>query len=726
MSTGRGKERPLPRSGSKSFTRFEPLARSSDQRHRASTIPTPRDMTQINTGQDKKRHVSDIFEHRPSMDDGEVTSPEKLEGTAFQAQNLPDRFGEIPLELLSFTDRFIDSLSAKTWSEPPTIELLSNLFQEFYSKANAQIAVHISALSSKLTRESSPAASVRSSRSGTLSKHNGLKRDKDSFESLDKVGRDQQMLTASEVAEKRKARKLLELKRVALEEAVEKRACERPYASIWRHKSTLDEVRDEKLRSKTAALALVDIGLDELGIDIGDKAKNAEEIRSWLAPAMEGLANMNNEKSPLGKLQHLTNAHKHIVEMLSKIHPSSSSADEILPTLIYTLISSPPEGINVISNLLFIQRFRNQAKIDGEAAYCMTNLEAAIGFLEDVDLASLRADETPEGPSKSPARPVTPQSAKPDPYPTPKSASGKDIVEDASTEALVPTVRPTLGVDVRTSSDSSPLPSPSHHRRLSNMLQPIGAANEAVRSTADQGFKNISNTLDSSFKFMFGKLREQSEDGATADSVMPKTLDEARRLVSQSLTPDDPISETSSVTEMTTDPASKSEDKLLGLIGGRRAPLARDRSVDSAQSVGSGKRVGFATGSSSNLVPTPTSNSSNPPPNALDSMKNFGNSINPLNHLANFGGGLRAFGGSKPTPSPSLAPAPIPVHVAEKPGPHNAVEVINPATLDKIKVDPPLQRFVEMKSAGDMRVDEISELLKDYQRIAVVLKELAS
>lgn len=623
--------------------------------------------------------------------------------------------------------RFIDSLSAKTWSEPPTIEQLSILFQEFYGKANAQIAVHISALSSKLTRESSPAASVRSSRSGTLSKQNGLKREKDSFESLDKVGRDQQMLTASEVAEKRKARKLLELKRVALEEAVERRACEKPYASIWRHKSTLDEVRDEKLRSKTAALALVDIGLDELGIEIGDKAKNPEEVRSWLAPAADGLANMNNEKSPLGKLQHLTNAHKHIVDMLSKIHPSSSSADEILPTLIYTLIISPPEGINVISNLLFIQRFRNQTKIDGEAAYCMTNLEAAIGFLEDVDLASLRADETPEGPSKSSARPVTPQSAKPEPYPTPKSASEKHNVEVASTEAPVPTARPTLGVDVRTVSDSSPLPSPSHQRRLSNMLQPtkaIGVANDAVRSTADQGFKNISNTLDSSFKFLFGKLREQSEDSATADSVMPKTLDEARRLVSHSLTPDDPMSETSSVAEMATDPASKSEDKLLGLIGGRKAPLARDRSVDSAQSVGSGKRVGFATGSSSNLVPSTTPNSSNPPPNALDSMKNFGNSINPLNHLASFGGGLRAFGGNKPTPSPSSVP--IPALVAEKPGQQNAVEVINPATLDKIKVDPPVQRFVDMKNAGDMKVDEISDLLKDYQRIAGILKELVS
>lgn len=615
----------------------------------------------------------------------------------------------------------------KTWPEPPTIDQLSDLFQDFYSKANAQIAVHISALSSKLNREASPAASGRSSRSGTLSKQNVPKTNKESSDSLDKAGRDQQMLTASEVAEKRKARKLLELKRFALEEAVERRVCEKPYSSIWRHKSTLDEVRDEKLRSKTAALALVGISLDELGIEIGDKAGQTENISSWLAPAMDGLAKMNEEKSPLGKLQNLTTAHKHIVDMLSKIHPSSSSADEILPTLIYTLITSPSEGINVISNLLFIQRFRSAAKIDGEAAYCMTNLEAAISFLENVDLASLRADETLEGPGKSPGRPSTPLSSKSGPYPTPSTSTSSEKVGTNTSPPKSPSIakRPSLGLEARATSESSPLPSPSHQRRLSNMLQPakaIGAANEAVRSTADQSFKNISNTLDNSFKFLFGKLKEQNVDGTSAETVMPKTLDEARRLVNQSQGPEDPISETSSIVDGPTDAPLRSEDKLLGLLGGRKAPTPRDRSVDSVQSSGSGRRVIFAAGSSSNLVPTVTSTSNTPPPNALDSVKNFGNSINPLNHFASFGGGLRAFGGSKPTLNPSSAP----VTINEKVERQNIVEVVNPATLEKIKFDPPLRRFMEMKSASEMKVSEISDLLKDYQRIAGILNELVN
>merc|ERR1712093_875119 len=161
---------------------------------------------------------------------------------------------------------------------------------------------------------------------------------------------------------------------VALEEAVERRVTEGIYARIWRHRSTQDEAQDEKLRSKTAALSVVGIGLTDLGIDLGQEssenpdATKEKEVKEWLEGAREELIAMNDEKYPLGKLHHLKAAHKAIVGTLSHFHPSSS-ADEIMPMLIYTLITSRPEGIDVISNLYFIQRFRNESKIDGEAAY---------------------------------------------------------------------------------------------------------------------------------------------------------------------------------------------------------------------------------------------------------------------------------------------------------------------------------------------------------------------
>lgn len=203
------------------------------------------------------------------------------------------------------------------------------------------------------------------------------------------------MLTPKEISDRRKARRLLDRKGIALEETVERRLCQSMYNRIWRHRATLDEVRDEKLRSRTAALALVGIGLQDLGIDFDQQPSESDKVQveAFISRAREGLLRMNDAKYPLGKLQQLAAAHKNIVDLLTALHQSSSSADEILPALIYTLITTPPEGINVISNLNFVQRFRAASKVDGFQAYCLVNLEAAITFLETVDLASLRSDE---------------------------------------------------------------------------------------------------------------------------------------------------------------------------------------------------------------------------------------------------------------------------------------------------------------------------------------------
>jgi hypothetical protein len=483
---------------------------------------------------------------------------------------------------------------------------------------------------------------------------------------------EQQMLTAEEIADRKRARKVLEQKRVALEEAVERRVCEGIYDRIWRHRSTQDEAQDEKLRSKTAALSVVGIGLTDLGIDLGqDSTDNPDanegkekEVREWLQEARDELIAMNDERYPLGKLQHLKAAHKSIVDTLSYFHPSSS-ADEIMPMLIYTLITSRPEGIDVISNLYFIQRFRNESKIDGEAAYCLTNLEAAITFLETVDLASLREDEGPSGPAKSNSRPNTPRLERPEPM-TFTTSPGLSVPA-VNTASASPTISKTP-------------PSPSvlrpnvqpHNRRLSDMFQPpavLGAAGDAVLNTADQGFKTIGNSLGESYKFLIGKLRERQEEtsGQASEIIVPKTLDDARKLVSTPPPEDDgSVSGGSSlhspeVTERKRSDSGaslKPDDKVLSMIGGRK--MVRDHSTDSVRSAGSSnKKVAFAeegnekAPSPLHAPPTPSSTPSNPA--IVESMRNLGNSLNPMNRIA----GMtfpRGFG--RPTPPPAAKPIP--------------------------------------------------------------------
>lgn len=235
----------------------------------------------------------------------------------------------------------------------------------------------------------------------------------------------------------------------------------------------------------------------DLGVkfDQQPSESNDTQIEDWIAKARDGLLRMNDAKYPLGKLQQLAAAHKNIVDLLTALHQSSSSADEILPTLIYTLITTPPEGINVISNLHFVQRFRAASKVDGEAAYCLVNLEAAITFLETVDLASLRSDEQLSGPSNSESGPQW----------VARMPTTPPISSISAATSAIPD-QPTFPHPLESTSIIKPtLPtSPSHQRKLSNLFQPptsaLVIASDVVRTTADQGFKTIGNTLDNSFK----------------------------------------------------------------------------------------------------------------------------------------------------------------------------------------------------------------------------------
>ncbi|KAL4931326.1 VPS9 domain-containing protein [Aspergillus undulatus] len=683
----------------RSFPRMDSPGTSPFIRSRAKTvqsvaIPESVDADALPlslSGKDEQDGSPDVFEKQggsgPSADD----EPHGEEASVL-SRNVTNQPDGLPIELISLTDRFVDSLSARVHSSPPTIDRISNLFQDFYLRAESHIATHISALASRINRDPSPLPP----------------------NSKDTDASSRQMLTASEVTEKRIARKLLASKQVDLEEAVERRACESVYDKIWRHKSTLDEIRDEKLRSKTAALLLVGINLKDLGVDIDIAAvdeQNQTAANDCFSTARDCLAKMNEERSPLGKLRHLAASHKAIVDALTKLLPSSSSADEILPALIYTLVICPPEGINIISNLLFIQRFRSSNKVDGETAYCLTNLEAAISFLENVDLSELRADaaqelqvKTDEGDPALLAEDLRPVQ----PAPEMPIASVSDVTASAE---------PPKTIDARPS-DTLRGPAPAQQGRLNTLLQPpakvLGAANDAVRSTADQGMKNISATLDSSFNFLFGRLKElqsnqlSGKDGA-AGPVLPKTLAEARRLVTSpatsggvQLNKEEGASKEPSTTEQSRlrRIGSKAEDTFNGLVTGQRTP--RDRSTDSVRTQGS-SRASIAT---SNL-----SKDENRPPNSnsalstptLESVRSFGNTLNPLNHIP---GMIRGF--SRAAPEPPSAPS-LPSRTKS-----------SPFTGDT-KVDPPIQRFLQAQNANDLTIGDVSVLLEDYKRISAAL-----
>ena len=630
--------------------------------------------------------------------------------------------------------------------------------------ATTHINTHISILSSRQHRENS-SQSV-SSLASTASKFRAKAASFGTRERpkvpVEKQDTEQMMLTAEEIGERKRARKALEQKRVVLEEAVERRVCQGVYDRIWRHRSTQDEAQDDKLRSKTAALAVVGIGLTDLGVDVGqgaseDAEEKEREVREWLEDARQHLAAMNGKYYPMGKLQHLKAAHKSIVDTLSHFHPSSS-ADEIMPMLIYTLITSRPEGINVMSNLYFIQRFRNESKIDGEAAYCLTNLEAAITFLETVDLASLREDEVPSGPPK----PNTPGLERPEHMTLPPAGPAAPAMSDANASPEISKAQPTPHQQLQPS-----------NRKISNMFQPppqvMGAAG-AVRSTADHGFKTLGNSLGESYNFLVSKLKERQEDPSSpaADLVVPKTLDDARKLINPPPPEDEGSVSGSSTHNNSPDPAQRQrsdsgaradgkgegrEWSVASALGGRR--MVRDGSADSARSAASStKKVAFAAGAeeaAAASAPAPPTPSSSGNPAIVESMRSLGSSLNPMSRIAGMGF-PRGFGRPASTPTtststPAFAPAKVAdggvadlstVSPALRPSPRmlqekSSADQSNPQAFPELaaelpprevpRIAPPVKRFMELKNPGELRINEVLELLRDYRRLAGALKE---
>ena len=66
---------------------------------------------------------------------------------------------------------------------------------------------------------------------------------------------------------------------------------------------------------------------------------------------------------------------------------SSTSADAILPLLIYSVVQANPSKL--VSHVHFIQRFRADSLMRGEGEYCLTNMDAVQSFLMSCDIGSL-------------------------------------------------------------------------------------------------------------------------------------------------------------------------------------------------------------------------------------------------------------------------------------------------------------------------------------------------
>ncbi|KAI9159292.1 hypothetical protein H9P43_008632 [Blastocladiella emersonii ATCC 22665] len=146
-----------------------------------------------------------------------------------------------------------------------------------------------------------------------------------------------------------------------------------------------DGVRDEVLFKKTSILQWIE--LKHLDVHIAP-----ETAGPFLRVAQKELLKMNDYKAPRDKLICILNACKLIFGLLKQVH-AQETADSFLPLLIFVVLQANPPHLH--SNIQYINRFRNPAKLQSEAGYYLTNLMGAVSFIESIDhsVLSIAKDE---------------------------------------------------------------------------------------------------------------------------------------------------------------------------------------------------------------------------------------------------------------------------------------------------------------------------------------------
>ncbi|KAL9278918.1 putative VPS9 domain, RABX5, catalytic core helical domain-containing protein [Arabidopsis thaliana] len=152
--------------------------------------------------------------------------------------------------------------------------------------------------------------------------------------------------------------------------------------------NTEDVISDEKLFQK---ISLVQQFISPENLDIQPTFQNQT---SWLL-AQKELQKINMYNAPRDKLMCILRCCKVINNLLLNASIASNQnapgADQFLPVLIYVTIKANPPQFH--SNLLYIQRYRRQSKLVGEAGYLFTNILSAESFISNIDAKSLSMDE---------------------------------------------------------------------------------------------------------------------------------------------------------------------------------------------------------------------------------------------------------------------------------------------------------------------------------------------
>ncbi|KXN84246.1 Vacuolar protein sorting-associated protein 9a [Leucoagaricus sp. SymC.cos] len=142
---------------------------------------------------------------------------------------------------------------------------------------------------------------------------------------------------------------------------------------------TTDDLERDRVLSQRIAL----FGwLEEKHLDV----PTGEGSKGFMMFAQQELLKINHYKAPRDKLICILNCCKVIFGLLRHLK-KDEGADSFVPILIFVVLKANPD--HLLSNVEFINRFRNPAKLQSEAGYYLSSLMGAVSFIETMDHTSL-------------------------------------------------------------------------------------------------------------------------------------------------------------------------------------------------------------------------------------------------------------------------------------------------------------------------------------------------
>ncbi|KAJ3846935.1 hypothetical protein EV368DRAFT_76907 [Lentinula lateritia] len=152
-----------------------------------------------------------------------------------------------------------------------------------------------------------------------------------------------------------------------------------PITGLPRRPISVDDLERDRILSERIAL----FGwVEENHLDIPVE----EGTAGFLMFAEQELLKIGHYKAPRDKLICILNCCKVIFGLIRHLQ-KEEGADAFVPILIFVVLKANPD--HLLSNVEFINRFRNPDKLRSEAGYYLSSLMGAVQFIESMDHTSL-------------------------------------------------------------------------------------------------------------------------------------------------------------------------------------------------------------------------------------------------------------------------------------------------------------------------------------------------